>query len=655
MCGISGILGESSRQSIEAMTSAMHHRGPDDSGIFYENGIALGMARLSIIDISARGHQPMSNGDGSIWIVYNGETYNFKEERRLLEGKGHSFASSSDTETVLRMYEQYGDDFLLRMRGMFALTIYDKRRGSGRERLLLARDHLGIKPLFYTRSGSRFLFASEMKAILASGLIEKRMDPEALRLLLTSGSINQPMTAVSGVKMLMPGHRLIIEGGSERIEHYWTLKTDRRIDLKGRSYDELVSEVRCALEESVRLQMISDVPVGAFLSGGVDSALLVALMSKIGGHKVRTFSVGFEAEGAHMDETDDARKIAAFIGTDHTRVAVTGRDVRDRIMHIASALDQPSVDGVNSYFVSMAARKDVTVAISGTGGDELFGGYPWFASMLTASNRRKANPLTSGIKNLLGSVAQKSALDPLAAGRFGNIIDRIRALSGFVPHYARIYQIFGVHGTAGIFSPEFRRMTMVGREPALDMKLADELPFASPVERVSALCLRGYTQNQLLRDIDAVSMAHSLEVRVPFLDPVIVDLALSLPLHAKLKKSSDMPRSGVGTYRETGAKKVLIDAGRGLLPEGMDLQEKRGFAMPFDVWLKGPLRDVFEDSLSPSTIRSRGFFDENSVNSIKADFLEGRSGWSRPWLLMMTELWCREVLDKGSARESVSL
>lgn len=646
MCGICGILGDIPRQKIEAMVLAMNHRGPDDSGIFQDDGIALGMTRLSIIDISPRGHQPMSNSDGLVWIVYNGETYNFQQERKLLEEKGHRFISNSDTEVVLRMYEHYGDDFLMRLRGMFALAIYDKRKGKGRERLLLARDPLGIKPLLYTRVGSQFIFASEMKAILASGLVERKIDPEAIRLLLTYGSITQPMTAVMGVKMLLPGYKLIIESGKEHLERFWKLETNRRLGLAELSYNELVAEVRSALEESVRLQMVSDVALGAFLSGGVDSSLLVALMSKISRHKVRTFSVGFETEGAHIDETDDAERVARFIGTDHTRVLVTGKDVRDRILHIASALDQPSVDGVNSYFVSLAAKQGVTVAISGTGGDELFAGYPWFINMVKACNRDNQYPLLATAKRLLASLVRQSFFDPLAAGRFGGVIDGVQAWSGFVSRYARVYQIFGAHGTSKILSSEFRSLSRVRREADYDITLADELPSAQPIERVSALCLRGYTQNQLLRDIDAVSMAHSLEVRVPFLDTVVVDLALSLPVHAKLGDISKLSGPASATYKETGAKKILIDVGRGLLPDGMDLQPKRGFGMPFDSWLKGHLRDVLEDTLSEATTRNRGFFNEQEVQLLKKDFLAGQTNWPRPWLLMMTELWCREVLDK---------
>jgi asparagine synthase (glutamine-hydrolysing) len=647
VCGICGIFGDAPEGRVENMVSAMYHRGPDDSGILRDEGVTIGMSRLAIIDTTPTGHQPMSNPDGSIHIVYNGETYNFQSEREFLRKKGYNFTSETDTEVVLRMYEHYGDDFLGRMRGMFALALYDRRKGRGKARLVLARDQIGIKPLLYARAGSRFLFASEIKALLASGLVERKVDPEALRLLLTHGSIPQPLTILAGVRMLLPGHRMIVEEGVERIELYWKLESGRRKDLRDRPYEDLVREVRSSLEESVRLQMISDVPLGAFLSGGVDSSLLVTLMSRISRHKVKTFSVGFGAEGAHMDETDDAERIASFIGTDHRRILVTGEDLRDRIAHIASSLDQPSIDGVNSYFVSMAARQGVTVAISGTGGDELFAGYPWFLSMSSAYEYDRLHPRAAKLKRALGSLCQRSPFDSWMDGPAGIAIERGRSLSGFVSMYARCYQIFGTRGAAKILSPDLRKIVRLGREPALDI-LGDELPGAKPVERVTALCLRGYTQNQLLRDIDAVSMANSLEVRVPFLDPALVDLALSLPSTVKLGDPPNRKHPGKGTYRETGAKKILIDAGKGLLPDGMDLQEKRGFGMPFCSWLNGPLRDVFEDVLSPAAVRERGFFDAGIVQSLKENFQQGRGGWARPWLLMMTELWSREVLDRNA-------
>lgn len=630
------------------MISAMHHRGPDDSGIFQENGIAIGMKRLAIIDVTPTGHQPMSTPDELIWIVYNGETYNFKEEREILFKKGYVFRSTSDVEVVLRMYEEYGDDFLLRMRGIFALAIYDKRMGLGKERFLLARDHLGVKPLLYTKIGSSFIFASEMKSMLASGLIERQFDPEALRLLLSYGSITQPMTAVSGIKMLLPGHRLIIEHGKEHLDRFWKLGIDRFPDLRKADYEEQVCIIRDSLEESVRLQMVSDVPIGAFLSGGVDSSLLVALMSQISGAKVKTFSIGFEQEGLSIDETDDAQRIAKFIGTDHERVLVTGTDVRNRIEHIVYSLDQPTVDGVNSYFVSLAARQAVTVAISGTGGDELFAGYPWFRNMAILSYKDKQNSwLSSSLRKVLSHIARLELFNPLSQGYFRDKLERARVSSGFVSRYAHQYLIFGVNGASKMLSPEIKRLTNYGRDPLHDIKLADELPSGSPIERVSALCLRGYTQNQLMRDIDVVSMSHSLEVRVPFLDHLFIDMALSLPDNTKLKNINSIKPSS-STYRDTGSKRILIDVSDNLLPPGMDLQQKRGFGMPFDSWLRGPLKGVMDDMLSPSTIKKRGFFDAQAVQSVREKFLTGNTSWANPWLLMITELWCREVLDKST-------
>jgi len=646
MCGICGIWGKSDDRILDAMVASMHHRGPDDKGVFREDGIAMGMTRLAILDISPAGHQPMSTPDGTIWIVYNGETYNYRQERDILMKRGYTFNSGSDTEVVLRMYEAYGDDFVNRIRGMFALAVYDKRRGPGHGRLLIARDHLGIKPLLYARSEGRFIFASEMKAILASSLIERIFHPEALRLLLTHGSIPQPLTAVESVEMLLPGHRLIIENGKEKTERFWNLETNRVPEMRNLSYQEQIDRMKQALEESVHLQMVSDVPIGAFLSGGLDSSLLVALMTRVHDSRVKTFSVGFEQDGAGIDETDDARKIAHLLETDHTRVLVTGPDVRDRITHIARALDQPSVDGVNSYFVSLAARQGLTVAISGTGGDELFAGYPWFLNMAQAAYRDSQRPYWHKIEYLASSLARQAFFNPLVGTPAGSMLERLRGMSGFVPLYARQYQIFGPRGTVRTLSRELRHQCSVGQEPSHDGAFVDALPKGSPVERTSALCLRGYTQNQLLRDIDAVSMSHSLEVRVPFLDPVILDMALSLPDSTKLGDPSRSSGCLSDTYRATGAKRILKDIGFDMLPGDIDLQPKRGFGMPFNAWLTGPLRDVLEDTLSPAAIHRRGFFDAVQVEKEKKAFFEGKSYWAYPWLLMITELWCREVLDK---------
>ncbi len=302
MCGICGVWGHPDPIKTDRMVSAMNHRGPDDSGVYSDLNVSLGMTRLAVIDLNPTGHQPMSNPEQTLWIIFNGEIYNYQEERLHLEKLGYKFFSTSDTEVLLRLYEQYGDDFLLRLRGMFALAIYDKRGGHGKERLLLARDHLGIKPLLYTENGNQFIFASEIKALLASGMVKREVDPNALRLLLTFGSIYQPKTILSDVKMLLPGHRLILEYGKIRDEQYWSLGAGRRPDVGSLPYVEQVEAMREALCESIRLQMVSDVPLGAFLSGGVDSSIAVAMMRVFVSHRIKTFSVGFEHEGQYIDE-----------------------------------------------------------------------------------------------------------------------------------------------------------------------------------------------------------------------------------------------------------------------------------------------------------------------------------------------------------------
>lgn len=650
MCGICGVWGNVPNEAVEAMVHAMRHRGPDDRGVYRDSCVALGVTRLAVVDVSPAGHQPMQNPDGKVWIAYNGEVYNFQRERKILEAKGYPFLSSSDTEVVLRMYECYGDDFLLKLRGMFALAIYDKRRGPGRERLLLARDQLGIKPLLFAWTGGTLIFASEIKALLASGLIRPRIDPVALRLLLTFGSVYQPRTMLEGIRMLLPGHRLIIEPDRESLERYWSLGINRQFHLRKQPYEVMVEEMGRVLKESVQLQLVSDVPLGAFLSGGVDSSILVALTAKEMSHRVKTFSVGFEQEGAEIDESQDARRMADFLGTDHTHVLVKGTDVRDCIRDIAKALDQPSVDGVNSYFVSLAARQGVTVAMSGTGGDELFAGYPWFIYMIMKQRQDSRGRIPTCFKSMAANFTHSPLWDPLVLTRIGGRVEKARRWSDFLSEYSYQYQIFDPLTAARLLAPELRGAAQAGRSAHHDLIGLDELTGGTTIERVTGLCLRGYTNNQLLRDIDAVSMAHSLEVRVPYLDVDMVDMALSLPDETKLGKVEMFFGPDKKTYRETGAKRILIDIGRSLLPADFDRQPKRGFGMPFEAWLKGPLRDVFLDSLSESNLTRRGLLDVQKVLDVRKRFLEGHLSWAQPWTLMMLELWCQEVLDSPYGR-----
>jgi asparagine synthase (glutamine-hydrolysing) len=640
MCGICGIWDRPDKAALENMVTALHHRGPDDKGVYYDQRVGLGMARLAVIDLNPTGHQPMSNPEKTIWIVYNGEVYNFQSERDCLEKLGYHFDSTSDTEVILRLYEHYGDDFLLRLRGMFALIIYDKRKGEGKERLLIARDQLGIKPLLYSEAGGRILFASELKGMLASGLVSREVDPVALRLLLTYGSVYQPRTIFKDVKALLPAHRMIVENGQQRIERYWSLGTDRYPELRKASYEEQVQVVYDSVAESLKLQLVSDVPLGAFLSGGVDSSILVALMARQMGDRVKTFSIGFEQEGAVFDESNDAAQTARYLGTDHTHVLVTGREVRERILHIACSLDQPTIDGVNSYFISWAARKGVTVALSGTGGDEMFAGYPWFQTMQADSLLRR-----SWHTHMAAQLVRQQIFNSLLAGVYGEKLYHARTQSGFLSRYSMQNYIFGSLGAARLLQPVIRASAEAGKSEHFDLQQIDELPSAEVVDRVSALCLRGYTANQLLRDIDAASMIHSLEVRVPYLDPVIADITLSLPFKSKSGGGDTSNPAFVNTYRYTGAKKILIDAGRSLLPPDFDIQPKRGFTMPFDAWLKGPLSEILSDALSDTSIRHRGWLNAREVQRIREQYAVEKVPWVAPWLLMMIELWAREILD----------
>jgi asparagine synthase (glutamine-hydrolysing) len=393
-----------------------------------------------------------------------------------------------------------------------------------------------------------------------------------------------------------------------------------------------------AVSDSLKLQLVSDVPLGAFLSGGVDSSILVALMTQQMGDRVKTFSVGFDREGTAFDESNDAAKTAKYLGTDHTHVLVSGKEIREQILDIVCALDQPTVDGVNSYFVSQAARRGVTVAISGTGGDEMFAGYPWFQNMQTDSLLRRGWGA-----QIAAQLARQPVFDSLLMGKYGEYLYGVRTQAGFLSRFSTQYHVFGSLGAARLLQAGIS--AEVGRAEHFDLQEIDELSEAGIIERVSALCLRGYTANQLLRDIDAASMSHSLEIRVPYLDPILADIALSLPETSKSGAGNKSNLVLANTYRYTGAKKILIDAGRSLLPPDFDIQPKRGFAMPFDTWLKGPLRNVLSEALSESTIRKRGWFNPMEVRKVQDNFKNGAVGWSHPWLLMMAELWAEEFLD----------
>lgn len=603
MCGISGILANSisssvSMDSVIRMVNALRHRGPDGQGYFQEGPCCLGHARLAVIDTSETGRQPMTRE--GVTIVYNGELYNFKEERILLEAEGWCFVGTSDSEVLLCLYLKYGLDFLSRLQGMYSFALWDSRTKT----LYCVRDPVGIKPLLYAESVDGFVFASEIKGLLASGLVPRTVDRGSLRGLLERGSVPQPGNIIKGVRWLLPGHVLTLRSGqTSKISCFRVFKCGKE-DFAAASWPDLVDIGRKRILDALKRQLVADVPLGAFLSGGIDSSLLAALMAQEHG-KVQTFSVGFEAglDTASENETDDANVVARHLGVNHKMIMIKQKDVVENLRNIVRGLDHPTVDGVNSWFVAQAARNDLTVAISGTGGDELFAGYPWFSAM------QSWNSAGIGIR-----------LYRCLRGRTFNKVfdDQYRIFSQF--HASSLIP--------GTLPPPAR---------------PDPFTKEEVLSRVTGLVLSGYTRDQLLADIDTASMWHGLEVRVPLLDESLLEFALSLPPDAKIG-ARDMT-APAGSYAATGWKRLLIDIGKPLLPPGFEHRGKRGFTLPFDGWLKGVLGPVMDEMLSAETVKRRGFFDAKEVERVHRDFVRNGTSWVFPWLLLTTELWAQEILD----------
>jgi len=641
MCGIAGGFGLR-LPAIDAMVSGMAHRGPDDSGIFRSGDRLLGMTRLAIIDIGAGGHQPMVWGENEVALVFNGEIYNHRILRCELEARGRRFVSHSDTEVVLQLYLEHGEGFVTRLKGMFAIAVYDRRGGHGREKLLLARDQLGIKPLVFSRIEGGIVFASEIRSLLASGLVPVRLNPEAVRQLLVRGAVSQPATILSSVEMLMPGHLMTVTAAGIRTEQFWRMATSRRPEISRLSYLDQVAAVRSELERIVAEQLVADVPLGAFLSGGLDSSLLVAMMAARKSDPIRTFSIGFGGEGADLDETADSALVAKYLGTHHSRVEIGEDDVANGLPAFVQALGQPSVDGLNSWFVSGICAADVKVAISGTGGDELFAGYPWFRLM----NEFVEGPKTvhrGGVSGFLRKVLGRASGAPQGMDQSEKDLFEKDLPERFVAHFAAQYRHFNPSLASDLLGQSAQAVL---RGDVEDLGRADTLRDADVLGRTSALCLNSYTLNQLLRDIDGTSMAHSLEVRVPFLDPDLADLALSLPVESRLGPESG--NSANGSYRALGTKRILLDVAAGLLPDELGSRPKRGFSMPLDRWLRGKLRPVLEDTVRSLSSDVAAIIDQKSASRTVDRFLKGEAHWGQPWLLMILDLWSRSVANHSS-------
>ena len=622
MCGIAGIVSLDRRpvdpREIGSMCSVMVHRGPDDEGLYAGSGAALGMRRLSIID-PARGRQPLCNEDGTIWAVCNGEIYNFKELRDDLERRGHSFCSGSDSETIVHLYEEFGRRCVERMRGMFAMALWDE----GRRELLLARDRVGIKPLYYAVAGGRLVFASELKAILQLPDVERRLDWGAINHLFTFLSTPAAQSIVQGVRKLEPGHVLIASaGGGIRIEPYWDVRFEPD---ESQNEETLVERLRELLAESVRLHLASDVPLGAFLSGGIDSSAVVATMARLSSGPVKTFSIGFDEKD--YDELRYARLVAERYGTEHHELVVTP-DVVDIVDDLAWFLDEPFGDSsaIPTYVVSRLASQFVTVVLSGDGGDELFAGYDKY---LVEGRERRYEIVPGPVRRAIGSMAGW-----MPEGARGRNFLRHFSLDGAM-RYLDASTLFRTAEKRRLFRPE--AFEMLSREDPRRTG-ADCLARADGhwLSGLQYLDMKSYLPLDILTKVDRMSMAHRLEARVPLLDHRLVEFAAGLPPALKL-------RDGVTKY-------IFKRAMRGILPDAVIDRRKQGFAVPLGRWFRGRLGGFVRDLLLSETSRSRGIFDERYVERLLELHGRGRPLDLQLWTLISFELWCRLFLDSRTPR-----
>ena len=598
MCSISGVLGGVARDAVVRMNRAQQHRGPDDCGVASCGEVHLGNTRLAIIDTSTAGHQPMNDPQTGNWITYNGETYNFKDLRRELDDD--PWSSNTDTEVVLRAYAKWGIDSFRKLRGMFAFAIWDNQK----QTLVLARDSLGIKPLYYYADGEQFIFASELRALLASELVPRKLSSAGVDSYLANGSVEAPLTIIEGVRQLLPGHCLQVNCQLELRDIEFAIPNSKSIDG---NRDDAVARLRSELEESVRLHLVSDVPLGVFLSGGMDSSALVALLSRVSDQRPKTFSVVFD-EAAYT-EAPFSRAVAERFNTDHSEIRLSEDRLVDILPTAIAAIDQPTMDGVNTFVVSSAVKREgITVALSGLGGDELFAGYPSFRRAL----RFGAMPQASKRFLRAASGVGKFALNGLVQRqKFWQLMN---SDGGPEDVYRISRQLFSRGAVTELTGREASNHSSNGRRRDSDI-----------INAISRLELRGYMTNTLLRDTDAMSMAHSLEVRVPFVDVKLIDYVLSLPGEWKIGN---------------GPKPLLADAMSDLLPREFMARPKMGFTLPFEKWMQGKMRSEISAVLGDEQRLVE--LNPEAVGQVWRRFLEKPKavGWSRPWAIYVLVKWC---------------
>ncbi len=628
MCGICGVVYRdparpASALQVERMAASLWHRGPDDGGVFAEGNVGIGFRRLAIIDLSPAGHQPMDNEDGSVWIAFNGEIYNFQELRGELIGKGHAFRSRTDSETIVHLWEEEGEACVERLRGMFAFAIWDCRKRT----LFLARDREGKKPLFYADLPDRFLFGSEVKALLEDPEFRPEPDPEALHHYLAFQSVPAPWSAFRGVRKLPPAHTLLYRDGRVTLRRYWKLSyREKRLVRDARDAQRLAGEVVERLREAVRIRLMSDVPLGAFLSGGIDSSLVVAMMAELSSQPVKTFSIGFTHE--EYDVLPYARSVAERYQTDHHEFIVTP-DAEAILPELVWHYNEPFADSsaIPTYYVAKLARQHVTVALTGDGGDENFGGYSRY--------QFAAGEAGSGASVLLRLLRQSMAMPGLIDARDpAGTWRRIRALTPKrLLYYLRITH-FHEGYQRRLYSEAFRERIGAGLTIDWMLQRLRASDASDGLDSLLDLDLALYLPDTLMTKVDVASMAHSLETRCPMLDHQFLEFAATIPADLKLKDGA------VGKY-------ILKEAAAPYLPAEVVHRKKMGFGVPIDHWFRNELRGLVRDTLLSKRAAERGYFERAYVEEILQRHDNPGESWHYLiWSLLMLELWHLMFIDR---------
>lgn len=625
MCGIAGIVagdpdGLVQASDVQRMCDMIVHRGPDSEGVFAEGRVGLGIRRLRIIDLST-GDQPVHNEDRSVWVVFNGEIYNFPELRSGLQSRGHSFYTNTDTEVIVHLYEEYGSDCVRHLRGMFGFALWDSRN----QRLLLARDRFGKKPLHYAFRDGRLLFGSEIRSLLAVAPELGEIDPEGLQSYFCLGYIPDPQTAFKAIRKLPPGHTLEFTNASLRLQSYWDLPKFGMGQFN--SEEEALKQLEGHLREAVRIRLISDVPLGALLSGGVDSSVVVALMAQLSSAPVKTFSIGFRNQD--FNETEHARLVAQTFGTEHHEFVVEP-DFSETLVALTHQLEEPFGDAsmLPTYAVCRMARQHVTVALAGDGGDEVFAGYDRYAVNLQRQRLKF-------IPGWAGRIYREGLFPRLPRTVYG----RRYLYTMSLPPNERYLSYISVLDTGGpeanVFTQEFLSLCRSSRSPLDSLReYTKNAPAIDDLSRLQYLDMKSYLPGDILPKVDRMSMANSLEVRAPLLDHVLAEWACQLPPQWKIQR-------GEQKYM---LKKVAERLG---VPRSVLYRRKQGFAIPLEQWFRGKWKDELLAILLEPTTLQRGYFDAKAIRALMNEHSRGRRDRSRElWLLLIFELWHRNFVGK---------